>query len=199
MAGNQLGKTLAGAMETAIHATGRYPAWWQGKRFDTPTVSWVAGTTGETVRDTVQRMLIGRPGQEGTGAIPKDAIVELVPARGIADLLDGIKVRHVTGAISTIGLKSYLRGRESFQGETLDFLWFDEEPPVDVYFEALTRTNVSRGPIWLTFTPLTGVYSGEALPDGALARSSRHHHDDRRRGALQRRGTCTDHRVLSRT
>src|SRR5262245_54237984 len=64
MAGNQLGKTLAGAMETAIHATGRYPSWWQGKRFDKPTISWVAGTTGETVRDTVQRMLIGRPGQE---------------------------------------------------------------------------------------------------------------------------------------
>jgi phage terminase large subunit-like protein len=171
MAGNQLGKTLAGAMETAIHATGRYPAWWQGKRFDKPTVSWVAGTTGETVRDTVQRMLIGRPGQEGTAAIPKDAVGELVPARGIPDLLDSIRVRHESGAISTIGLKSYLRGRESFQGETLDFLWFDEEPPPDVYFEALTRTNVSQGPIWLTFTPLTGVstvvkrYLMEPSPD----------------------------------
>src|SRR5215813_13149729 len=150
MAGNQLGKTLAGSMETAMHATGRYPSWWQGRRFDKPTVSWVAGTTGETVRDTCQRMLIGRPGQEGTGAIPKDAIVELVLARGIADLLDGIKVRHVSGGISTIGIKSYLRGRESFQGETLDFIWFDEEPPPDVYLEGLTRTNVSRGPVWLT-------------------------------------------------
>ena len=129
MAGNQLGKTLAGAMETAMHATRRYPEWWQGRRFDKPTVSWVAGTTGETVRDTVQRMLIGRPGAEGTGAIPKDAIAQLVPARGIPDLLDGIRVRHESGGISTIGIKSYLRGRESFQGETLDFLWFDEEPP----------------------------------------------------------------------
>src|SRR5262249_35047148 len=136
-----------------------------------PTVSWVAGTTGETVRDTVQRMLIGRPGQEGTGAIPKDAIAQLVPARGIPDLLDGIRVRHESGGLSTIGIKSYLRGRESFQGETLDFLWFDEEPPPDVYFEALTRTNVSQGPIWLTFTPLTGVstvvkrYLMERSPD----------------------------------
>src|SRR5215467_7761533 len=173
MAGNQLGKTLAGAMEAAIHATGRYPDWWQGKRFNKPTVSWVAGTTGETVRDTVQRLLIGRPGQEGTGAIPKDAIVELVPARGIADLLDGIKVRH-SGGISTIGIKSYLRGRESFQGETLDFLWFDEEPPPDVYLEGLTRTNVSRGPVWLTFTPLTGIstvvrrYLMEPSPDRSV-------------------------------
>jgi phage terminase large subunit-like protein len=174
MAGNQLGKTLAGAMETAIHATGRYPSWWQGRRFEKPTISWVAGTTGETVRDTVQRMLIGRPGQEDTGAIPKDAIVELVPARGIADLLDSIKVRYVSGGISTIGIKSYLRGRESFQGKTLDFLWFDEEPPPDVYLEGLTRTNVSRGPVWLTFTPLNGIstvvkrYLMEPSPDRSV-------------------------------
>ena len=174
MAGNQLGKTLAGAMETAMHATGRYPDWWEGRRFDKPTVSWVAGTTGETVRDTVQRMLVGRQGSEGTGAIPKDAIIGLVPARGIPDLLDSIRVRHNTGGISVIGLKSYLRGRESFQGETLDFLWFDEEPPSDVYFEALTRTNVTQGPIWLTFTPLTGIstvvkrYIMELSPDRSI-------------------------------
>jgi hypothetical protein len=103
-------------METAMHSTGRYPRWWQGKRFEKPTVSWVAGTTGETVRDTVQRMLIGRPGQEGTGAIPQDAIAELVPARGIPDLLDGIRVRHESGAISTIGIKSYLRGPRVIPG-----------------------------------------------------------------------------------
>src|SRR5262249_24015876 len=56
-------------------------------------------------------------------------------------------------------------------GETLDFIWFDEEPPPDVYLEGLTRTNVSRGPVWLTFTPLTGVstvvkrYLMEPSPD----------------------------------
>ena len=37
MAGNQLGKTLAGGVEAAMHVTGRYPDWWQGKRFDEPT------------------------------------------------------------------------------------------------------------------------------------------------------------------
>ena len=106
MAGNQLGKTLAGGYEVAIHATGRYPDWWRGRRFDKPTVGWVCGITGETVRDTVQRILLGRPGEEGTGAIPKDAIAQTVPSRGVADLLDTIRVRHVSGAVSTIGLKS---------------------------------------------------------------------------------------------
>src|SRR6478752_2449311 len=67
MAGNQLGKTLAGGFEVAMHATGRYPDWWKGKRFDKPTVGWACGITGEVVRDTVQKVLVGRPGQEGTG------------------------------------------------------------------------------------------------------------------------------------
>jgi Terminase large subunit, T4likevirus-type, N-terminal len=48
MAGNQLGKTLAGGFELAMHATGRYPDWWQGKRFDGPIQAWACGTTGET-------------------------------------------------------------------------------------------------------------------------------------------------------
>jgi phage terminase large subunit-like protein len=73
------------------------------------------------------------------------------------DLLDSIKVRHVSDGVSVIGLKSYQRGRESFQGETLDYLWFDEEPPADIFTEGLTRTNVNQGPVWVTFTPLLGM------------------------------------------
>ena len=46
-AGNQLGKTLAGSMEEAFHATGLYPDWWEGHKFTKPTVSWVGGDTGE--------------------------------------------------------------------------------------------------------------------------------------------------------
>src|SRR6516165_7020187 len=81
-----------------------YPQWWTGKRFDRPTIGWACGVTGEVVRDTVQRVLVGRSGQIGTGAIPKDAIGELVAARGIPDLLDHIKVQHVSGDTSIIGL-----------------------------------------------------------------------------------------------
>src|SRR5215467_9558268 len=153
MAGNQLGKTLAGGFEAAMHATGRYPSDWKGKRFDRPTVGWACGVTGEVVRDTVQKILVGRVGQEGTGAIPKEAIAELVSARGIPELLDTIKVKHVSGGHSIIGLKTYASGREKFQGETLDWVWFDEEPPIEIYTEGLTRTNVGANPVWMTFTP----------------------------------------------
>src|SRR6516162_10863577 len=73
MAGNQLGKTLAGGFEVAMHATGRYPEWWQGKRFDSPIMAWAGGDRGTTVRDTVQAKLVGPADAIGTGAIPKDA------------------------------------------------------------------------------------------------------------------------------
>src|SRR5262249_48950548 len=119
MAGNQIGKTLAGGFEAAIHATGRYPDGWKGRRFDRPTVGWACGVSGEVVRDTVQRVLIGRSGSLGTGAIPKDAIGELVTARGIADLLATIKVQHVSGGTSIIGLKDVLIGPREIPGRNL--------------------------------------------------------------------------------
>jgi len=157
MAGNQLGKTLAGSIEEAVHATGRYPAWWRGRRFDRPTVSWVAGVTAESTRDNVQRLLLGRPGAWGTGSLPQDAILETSAARGVSGLVDTIKVQHISGGTSLIVLKSYEKGRERWQGETLDRVWFDEEPPPDIYSEGLTRTNATGGLVWLTFTPLLGM------------------------------------------
>jgi phage terminase large subunit-like protein len=47
--------------------------------------------------------------------------------------------------------------REKFQGETLGWVWLDEEPPMDIYSEALTRTNIGANPVWMTFTPLLGM------------------------------------------
>lgn len=167
MAGNQLGKTLAGAMETAIHLTGRYPDWWDGAVFQKPTKFWVGGVSGEAVRDNPQRLLIGPPqikGAWGTGAIPGDALIDFAPARGVADLLDSVVIKHGGGADvqqgeSILLLKSYEKGREKWQGDTIDGLWDDEEPPIDIYSEGRTRTqNGQRGIfVYLTFTPLLGM------------------------------------------
>jgi len=68
-----------------------------------------------------------------------------------------VTVRHVSGGVSTLGFKSYDQGRTKWQGETLDWVWFDEEPDLDIYLEGLTRTNAVGGIVWLTFTPLLGM------------------------------------------
>ena len=60
---------------------------------------------------------------------------------------------------SVLALKAYEKGREKWQGPTVDGVWFDEEPPEEIYSEGLTRTNNGqRGQFaQQTFTPLLGM------------------------------------------
>jgi phage terminase large subunit-like protein len=160
MAGNQVGKTLAGAMEWAMHLTGRYPRWWRGRRFAGPVRLWAAGVTAESTRDNPQRVLLGEPSRReewGTGAIPAACIADVSAARGPADAVDSVVVRHAAGGHSLLAFKAYEKGREKWQGETLDGVWFDEEPPLAVYTEGLARTQARRGIVMVTFTPLLGM------------------------------------------
>jgi len=172
-AANQSGKTYSAAQEVAMHLTGRYPAWWQGRRFPGPITAWAAGVTSESTRDTVQRLLLGELTERGTGAIPKACIANVLMTRGIADSVDSIVVRHVSGETSTLQFKSYERGREKWQGSSCELMWLDEEPPADLYSEALARTVARQGMIMLTATPLLGMTSvvrrffGDESPDRA--------------------------------
>jgi len=160
MAGNQLGKTYCGGAEVAYHLTGLYPDWWEGKTWDRPVRWWAGSKTGEVTRDGVQRYLVGEPKDEskwGHGMIPKACLVDHARRQGIADALDSVLVKHVSGGTSTLGFKSYDQGRQKWQSETLDGVWFDEEPPMDIYMEGLTRTNATGGITMITFTPLLGM------------------------------------------
>ena len=66
----------------SVHLTGLYPDWWEGKRFNRANIGWVGGVTGEVIRDTTQRLLVGRIETDsvGTGAIPEDKIIKLQKA-----------------------------------------------------------------------------------------------------------------------
>jgi phage terminase large subunit-like protein len=170
LAANRVGKTEgAGGFELACHLTGNYPKWWTGRRFDTAIQAYAAGDTRETVRDILQKKLLGKPGEYGTGLIPRDAIVRTSPGF-IPDAVQAIWVKHVSGGISVVYFKSYDQGREAFQGTEPHVIWLDEEPPMAVYTECLVRTMTNDGMVYLTFTPLLGMSEVVLafLPGGAI-------------------------------
>jgi hypothetical protein len=59
IAANRIGKTDTAAYEVTCHLTGRYPKWWDGKRWERPTDWRVAGDTMLTTRDILQKALLG--------------------------------------------------------------------------------------------------------------------------------------------
>lgn len=165
LAANRIGKTEgAGGYETTLHLTGQYPHWWDGRRFDKPIKAWMAGKTNETARDILQAKMFGpiafhdgRKGFSGSGLVPADTLDDCSWRQGVSDLMDTIKIRHVSGGYSTLSLKSYQQGRGSFEGTEQDLVWMDEEPPIEIYTECLIRTMTTDGLIILTFTPLEGM------------------------------------------
>lgn len=173
---NRTGGTVLGAYEVTAHATGRYPHWWDGRRFKGAANCWVAGDTAETTRNILQMELLGPPGQphlQGSAMLPADAIYHTTPGR-ISNAVGVVYVRHISGDLSTIEFKSFDQRRQSFQGTQKHVIWLDEECPDDIYGECLMRTaetgEFEGGIVLLTFTPLLGLTALVAsfLEDRAL-------------------------------
>lgn len=169
MAANRVGKTWGvGGYETTLHLTGDYPDWWEGRRFDRPVSAWVAGDTRSTTRDIVQHALLGvgaegASGEIGTGLIPGARIVgKPQPMAGVPGAFETVLVAHAEGGNSVLQFKSYDQGRRTFQGTKKDLVWLDEEPPIEVYDEAMLRLTATdgvseNGLMLCTFTPLLGL------------------------------------------
>lgn len=183
LAANRIGKTESiGGYETTLHLTGRYPKWWTGHRVERAIDAWACGRKNESTRDIVQRKLLGDVawrGREktvsGTGLVPGEDIGAITWKRGIADLVDTVKIRNRFGGWSTLGIKSYEQGRGAFEGTEKDLIWCDEEPPLDVYIECGVRLMTTKGHMLLTFTPMEGMSNVvlEFLPGGALPERAR--------------------------
>lgn len=157
LAANRIGKSVSGAFEAACHATGIYPDWWKGRRFNKPTRGWVVGSTARATRDTGQKELIGPIGAWGTGMIPRESLGKYWALSGVPQGIDIIQVKHVSGGWSTIGFKNYEQPLQAFFGTDLEWVWMDEECPQEHYNECLIRTMTTNGIIFVTFTPLKGL------------------------------------------
>lgn len=161
LAANRIGKTVSTCYETAYHLTGLYPDWWTGHRFDKPITVMVAGEGWSQVALVLQQELLGTPDiklreQIGTGAIPRDCIVQDT-MRGDGANCIGVEIRHASGGKSYLLFANYTQEVRQLQGFKLNLAVFDEQPPDDFFSEIVTRTATTQGMVLCSFTPLKGL------------------------------------------
>lgn len=147
--GNRSGKTECGAAECVYIARGVHPY----RKNKKDVFGWVVSLSQQVQRDVAQKKILQY--------LSPDWIEDITMLSGKkgspSGVVDQIRVKNVFGGVSVIGFKSCDQGREKFQGASLDFVWFDEEPPEDVYRECVMSVMDKRGDIFGTMTPLKGL------------------------------------------
>lgn len=138
--GNRVGKTEWGASEVARYATATHPF----RSIRTPIEIWCACPSYETQEDTTQKKLLSY--------LPKNDIAKIEYLRGMIIR----KIRLKNG--NTITFRSYEQGREKFQGAGKRLIWFDEEPPKDIWEECFVRVEAGvQLDVILTMTAIKGM------------------------------------------
>jgi phage terminase large subunit-like protein len=164
LGGNRTGKTVGGALQAVIYSLGenarKYIESWPDEckeayeslitRFSGHVEGWVVSLSNEVQRDVAQKEILKW--------LPKCEIAEIKAREGKKDdpenaILDFIVLTN--GNI--IGFKSCDQGRAKFQGTSKHWIWFDEEPPKEIYDECMMRTLDVKGDIFGTMTPLMGL------------------------------------------
>jgi phage terminase large subunit-like protein len=162
--GNRSGKSEAGAPIAVAWALGkRYfenePAWEWVQHLpipDPPNNIWIVGLDFPTVRDVLWREKL-RYGKDHPPFLPNDL-------GGVIKKINESDFQIFFSNGSVITCKSADSGREKFQGASVDLVWIDEEPDVDIFEECFQRTADCAGKILVTVTPLVDVASGVRVP-----------------------------------
>lgn len=137
--GNRVGKTEGCAQEVARYATG-------DKEGATPPLEiWCACPSYDVQKETTQKKL--------DRYLPKSLF-----AREPVYIKSGVwgEVQLTNGV--RVNFKSYEQGREKFQGTGKRLIWFDEEPPRDIWEECVVRQEAGQSlDIIMSMTPVKGM------------------------------------------
>lgn len=138
--GNRVGKTEWGAQETARYALNDHPYRVIGE----PVEIWCACPSFDVQEETTQPKLLRY--------IPESAIARIDYLRG--KIIKKLQLKNGT----IISFKSYDQGREKFQGAGKRLIWFDEEPPKDIWKECFVRVEAGvQLDVILTMTAIKGM------------------------------------------
>ena len=138
--GNRVGKTEWGAQEMVRYLKGEHPV----KLIVPPVEAWCACPSFELQVETTQKKL-------EYYLSPKDIDG---PIRKIGDVWKSLTIKGG----SKLNFKSYEQGREKFQGVGKRIIWFDEEPPSDIWEECIVRQEAGVPlDIIMSMTPVNGM------------------------------------------
>jgi phage terminase large subunit-like protein len=159
LGGNRAGKTVLGSTMTVIALLGErlrkyvqvawpkeqlaaYERFLADRPFEVKN-AWCATINWDVHLDVTQ--------PEVLRWIPKREIKKIHNRqRGVIDYIDFVNGSRLT-------FKSYDSGRAAFQGKSLDWLWLDEEPELEIWEECQMRLVDRMGTAVLTMTPLMGL------------------------------------------
>ena len=145
LGGNRSGKTVGGGAESVMWLTGKHPYITTPKppvRGRCVSVDFINGVE-KIVKPEVARWM---PASELKGGSWEKAYNKELR---ILTLENG----------STLEFMSMDQDVDKFAGTSRHFIWFDEEPPRDIYIECLQRLLDTGGSFWITMTPVDGMSS----------------------------------------
>jgi phage terminase large subunit-like protein len=138
--GNRVGKTEWGAQEVSRYATNNHPY----RSIGEPVEIWAACPSFDAQEETTQKKLLTY--------LPEKQIKSITYLRG--KIIKKIRMKNGT----IIDFKSYEQGREKFQGAGKRLIWFDEEPPKDIWEECFVRVEAGQQlDVILTMTAIKGM------------------------------------------
>jgi phage terminase large subunit-like protein len=139
--GNRVGKTEWGAQEVTRVLLGEHE-WIQ------PGEVWSFCPSFDEQKDTTQKKLLKY--------LPEHRITDRTWLR--KGIIKELVIDAGHGRVSKITFKSYEQGREKAQGAGKVLIWFDEEPPKDIWEECFVRVEAGiKLHIILTMTAIKGM------------------------------------------
>lgn len=149
LGGNRIGKSDQGAYECVLALTGRHPF----RNYPQNGKLWIVGLDYNMVRD------INLP--KFDKFLPRNFEIDSHFSKA-----DNIWTIRGEGREWVVQFKSSDSGREKFQGDAVDGIWFDEEPKkTDVFSECMMRLVDREGVWWMTATPVNGTAWLKALTE----------------------------------
>lgn len=138
--GNRSGKTVGGGTEA---------------------VKWLTGTheRGDIPPPPIRGRVVAVDIEEGINKITLPEIKKWLPKKYLIngnweDSYSKVSRTLTLTNGSTLEFMSYEQQVEKFAGTSRHFVWFDEEPPQDIFNECSLRLVDTEGSWWITMTPL---------------------------------------------